>query len=246
MTDNLSFADSSEEKYYKKQSVRAKKMLLYLAMFSIVMFFGGLTSAYLVLMMGEYWVNITVPSAFYFSTAVIVISSFTIKLAVNASKKGHQKKVQQMVVVTLLLGLVFAASQFYGWGQLNRTGNYVSGNISNLDGVYGEDYTIFFKGQELVLEDGIYYYPDDYQREEPLNERVVSKANTASSFIFVLSVTHLLHMLGGLIYLVYLTVKSYRVQIDASNNLSLKQGATYWHFLDILWVYLFLFLLIIH
>lgn len=246
MTDNLSVADPGDEKYYKKQNTRAKKMLLYLAMFSIVMFFAGLTSAYLVLMMGEYWVSITVPSAFYFSTAIILISSFTIKVAVDASKNGNQKKVQRMVVLTLLLGFVFAGSQFYGWGQLNKTGNYVSGRISSLDGEYGKDYSIFYKGQELVLEDGIYYYPDDYQREEPLNERVISKANTASSFIFVLSVTHLLHMLGGLVYLIYLTVKSYRVQFDATNNLSIKQGATYWHFLDILWVYLFLFLLIIH
>lgn len=246
MTDNLNIADPGDEKYYKQQNTRAKRMLLYLAMFSIVMFFAGLTSAYLVLMMGEYWVSITVPTAFYVSTAVILISSLTIKLAVNASKRGEQKKVQLMVVITLLLGFVFAASQFYGWGQLNKAGNYVSGNISSLAGEYGKDYTIFFKGQELVLEDGIYYYPDDYQREEPLNERVVSKANTASSFIFVLSLTHLLHMLGGLVYLIYLSVKSFRVQFNATNNLSIKQGATYWHFLDILWVYLFLFLLIIH
>lgn len=246
MNDTQPATTSGDEKYYGQQNTRAKKMLLYLGIFSIVMFFAGLTSAYVVLMMGEYWVNIEVPNAFYYSTGIILVSSLTIKLAVDASKKHQQKMVQMMVLATLILGLAFAWSQYQGWKQLTAVGSYVSGQIDNLSGEYGTDYTINYKGQELIFEEGQYFFPNDHQRDEPLNDRILDKSNTASSFIYALSALHLAHMLGGLLYLIYLAVKSYRVKIDANNNLSLKQGATYWHFLDILWLYLFLFLLFIH
>ncbi len=237
---------STDDQYYIAQTSRAKKMLLYLAIFSMVMFFAGLTSAYVVLMKGEFWVDITLPNAFYYSTAIILISSVTIKMAVNASKKMNQQLVRVMLVLTLLLGIAFSISQFQGWSHLLSIGSHLSGSIENMRGTYGEDYTVYYKGQELVLENGNFYYPDDHQRSEKLNDRVLSKSNTASSFIYTLSGVHLLHLLGGLLYLIYLVIKSYRVQFDNTNNLSLKQGATYWHFLDILWVYLFLFLLFIH
>ncbi len=236
----------SEDQYYVQQTQRAKKMLLYLAIFSIVMMFAGLTSAYVVLMNGQYWVDIKVPQAFYYSTVIILISSVTIKLAVNASKKAQQQRTRALIMLTLLLGIGFSAAQFVGWKQLLSIGGHLAGNIENMTGEYGVDYKIIFKGQSLVVEDGKYYFPDDYQRSEELNERVLTKANTASSFIYTLSGIHLLHLFGGLIYLIYLAIRSYLVQFNATNNLSLKQGATYWHFLDILWVYLFLFLLFIH
>lgn len=237
---------STDDKYYRSQTTRAKKMLLYLAIFSMVMFFAGLTSAYVVLMNGEYWVDIKIPTAFYYSTAIILISSLTIKFAVNASKKMNQAMVRGMLLLTFLLGIAFSVAQFQGWSYLLSIGSHVSGNIESMEGVYGEDYTVYFKGQKLVLEEDKFYFPDDHQRSEVLNERVLGKSNTASSFIYTLSGLHLVHLLGGLMYLIYLVIKSYRVQFDASNNLSLRQGATYWHFLDILWVYLFLFLLFIH
>lgn len=226
--------------------VRAKKMLLYLAIFSMVMFFAGLTSAYVVLMKGEYWVKIGMPNAFWISTALILISSFTFKLAVDATSKGNQKQTRILLLITLLLGVGFAASQFEGWKQLIERGHFISGSIESISGTYGEDYTVVFKGKELVQVDGNFYFPDDNERTETLNERVLSKSNTASSFIYVLSGLHLLHLAGGLLFLIYLVIKSFRVQVSATNNLGYKQGATYWHFLDILWVYLFLFLLFIH
>jgi cytochrome c oxidase subunit 3 len=246
-TTNLT-ADMSSESHSGEPNanVRAKKMLLYLAIFSMVMFFAGLTSAYVVLMKGEYWVKIGMPNAFWISTAIILASSLTFKLAVDATSAGNQQRTRMMLLITLLLGVGFAVSQFQGWQQLIDRGHFMSGDIESISGSYGDDYTVIFKGKELVLVDGKFYFPDDNQRTESLNERVLSKSNTASSFIYVLSGLHLLHLVGGLLFLIYLVIKSYRVQVSASNNLGYKQGATYWHFLDILWVYLFLFLLFIH
>lgn len=230
----------------KGQQQRAKKMLLSLAIFSIVMLFAGLTSAYIMLMNGEYWVKIATPNAFYISTALILISSLTIKMAVDASKRDNKPKVQMMVLLTLLLGIGFAISQYMGWQELMERGNYVSSRVENVTGEYGTDFSIFYKGQELLLQDGKYYSPDDSFKDQPLNDKIMDKSNTASSFIYVLSGLHLAHLVGGFLYLIFLLIKAYRVGIDSQNNLSLKQGSTYWHFLDILWLYLFLFLLFIH
>jgi cytochrome c oxidase subunit 3 len=96
------------------------------------------------------------------------------------------------------------------------------------------------------LEDGKFYFPDDNFRDEPLNDKILDKSNTASSFIYVLSGLHLAHLAGGFLYLIFLLFRSQFRGFGPTNNLSLKQGASYWHFLDILWLYLFLFLLFIH
>ncbi len=243
ITADASFAGGPNEQAAKTKALR---MLLYLAIFSMVMFFAGLTSAYVVLMKGEYWVNIRVPQAFYISTIIILVSSLTMHLALRASREGNNARTRTMLVVTLTLGLAFTGAQYFGWQQLIGTGNYVSGSIENLQGTYGEDFTVFFKGRELIMENGKYYFPDDHSRAEALNERVMSKSNTASSFIYALSGLHLAHLAGGLIFLVFLVVKSFLKPIAGASNLGVRQGATYWHFLDILWVYLFLFLLFIH
>jgi len=242
-TDSVSGYTPAE---YNSQQQRAKKMLLSLGIFSIVMIFAGLTSAYIMLMNGEYWVTISTPIAFYISSALILVSSVTIKMAVDASKKSNNALVRIMLLITLALGTGFAISQYMGWQQLMSTGNYVSGRIENISGNYGTDYTIYYKNKALILEDGKFYFPDDSFRDQPLNDKVLDKSNTASSFIYVLSGLHLAHLIGGFLYLIFLLFKTYFGGITASNNLSLKQGATYWHFLDILWLYLFLFLLFIH
>jgi cytochrome c oxidase subunit III len=54
---------------------RIKKNVLYIGIFSITMFFGGLMSAYVVKMSDGFWLHFTLPSAFWISTALIVISS---------------------------------------------------------------------------------------------------------------------------------------------------------------------------
>lgn len=246
MTTNETNSEFNRPGEEKASQTRALRMLLYLAIFSMVMFFAGLTSAYVVLMKGEFWVDIKLPQAFLYSSVIIVASSIAMIFAVRAAKNSNSAMTRTMLGVALTLGLAFAWSQFQGWGQLIDSGNFVSGSVENIKGEYGTDYSVFFKGKELVLEDGKYYFPDDKMRDEPLNDRVLRKSNTASSFIYALSGLHLLHLAGGLIYLVYLMIRSIRTPYTAQNNLSLRQGATYWHFLDILWLYLYLFLLFIH
>ncbi|UPT67581.1 MAG: cytochrome c oxidase subunit 3 [Sphingobacteriales bacterium JAD_PAG50586_3] len=73
----------------------------------------------------------------------------------------------------------------------------------------------------------------------------VSK-NTASSWMNLLPFMHLLHLGGGLISLLVVLFKAQKGKYTAQNYLGLRLSAIYWHFLDILWVYLFVFLYLIH
>lgn len=68
-------------------------------------------------------------------------------------------------------------------------------------------------------------------------------SNASASYLYVLSALHLCHIIGGLIALSVVYVKSIRVKYSAGNYLGIKLCAIYWHFLDGLWVYLFLFML---
>lgn len=64
------------------------------------------------------------------------------------------------------------------------------------------------------------------------------------SFVYILSGAHALHVLGGVIYLSIITSQVFKKKIHSGNMDSIEMCATYWHFLDLLWLYLFVFLMI--
>lgn len=167
-------------------------------------------------------------------------------MSVKASKAGDQKKAIQLLTATLILGLGFGASQFMGWSQLIDKGSFSSSHIDNLNGVYGEDYTITYQGQELIYEDGEYYTPNDELREKPLLDEIAIYSNSAASYMYLLSAVHVLHVLGGFLFLISLLISATTGKTRVLNTTRLKLGAIYWHFVDGLWVYLLLFLLLIH
>ncbi len=68
----------------------------------------------------------------------------------------------------------------------------------------------------------------------------------SASFIYALSGLHLAHLAGGLIFLLVQTIKSFFNKIHRKNLLSIDMCNTYWHFVGILWVYLYLFFYFAH
>jgi cytochrome c oxidase subunit 3 len=65
--------------------------------------------------------------------------------------------------------------------------------------------------------------------------------NPSESFIYVISGTHLFHMLGGLIFLLVVIGKTFQFNVHKKNLLIINLCTTYWHFLGLIWVYLFFF-----
>ena len=125
---------------------KMKKNLVYVSIFSIVMLFAGLTSAYIVSMGDSFWIKFPLPISFWISTAVIVLSSVFIQLGITFAKKNNQKLSKLFVVLTFVFGLLFVYFQYKGYGQLVDSGSHLRGEIMVVDGRYGS-----------IGDDGRYY-----------------------------------------------------------------------------------------
>ncbi|WP_374755600.1 cytochrome c oxidase subunit 3 [Arcticibacterium luteifluviistationis] len=72
---------------------------------------------------------------------------------------------------------------------------------------------------------------------------VYLKGNPSGSFLYILTGLHAFHLISGLFVLVFSLLAAFKLHINAKNLVQIEVCATYWHFLDILWIYLFVFLL---
>jgi cytochrome c oxidase subunit 3 len=227
---------AAEEKRITREKVA--KPMLYLAMGSMVMLFAAFTSAYVVRQQKGDWMKFDVPQVFYISTAVILISSVSMNWVLSAAKKNDFKGVKLASLITLLLGISFVICQFLGWKYLF-------------------EHRIVFAGKY---------------------------SNASGSFFYVLTFMHLLHLLGGMIALSVVWIRSLQEKYfiengvldsirvlkerlanlkneaeieegqaelkfleakSGENLLGIRLCAIFWHFLDLLWIYLFLFLLFV-
>jgi cytochrome c oxidase subunit 3 len=230
----------------RDRRIRTRKLVTWLIVFAIVMFFAGLTSAYVVSMSGGYWVRIAMPQAFIWSTVVIVASSLTAQLALVSMGRGRSGTVVPLLAVTLLLGGAFTWFQFQGWNELVSKGHYVVGKVLDSKGEYGVDYSIQRAGETLVLENGKFYMPGDAARAKPLNSDLEEQRNTASSYLYVLTAAHLAHLAFGLLSMLVMVLMAALGRYSAEEHPGLWSGVVYWHFLAGLWVYLLLFLTFVH
>lgn len=175
---------------------RTYKMLLIFGMMSILMIFAGLTSAYVVSKSRPDWLNeFQLPSAFIWSTLVMITSSVTFILALKAIKKSNNKSTTLLLWATLSLGLLFVFLQFKGFGQVIENGYFFTG----------------------------------------------SESNVTTSFLYIVVLVHLAHLLGGFISLIIVIYNHYKQKYNAVQTLGIELSAMYWHFMDFIWVYLFLF-----
>ena len=90
-----------------------------------------------------------------------------------------------------------------------------------------------FQGWGELTNNGIYLVHD---------KRATSLVS--GSFIYLLSGLHLAHLAGGLIALIFTIIRGLMGRYSATNVHGVRLTAMYWHFLDALWIYLFLFLTI--
>lgn len=172
---------------------KATKQLLWIGIAAIIMFFAGLTSAYIVRKAEGNWLEFEMPVWFTISTVAIIASSALLVFAWQNVKEG--KNTFNLLLGTLILGLFFTYSQVQGWEELVSEGVYLTGEGSNPSG----------------------------------------------SFIYVLTLAHLLHLIGGLVALCITSIKAKQGKYTKENYLGIQLTSIYWHFLGILWLYLFLF-----
>ncbi|GAA4894543.1 cytochrome c oxidase subunit 3 [Flaviramulus aquimarinus] len=181
----------------EEKNNRAKKMMLWFGIISLVMSFAGWTSAFVVSSSRPDWLkDFQLPNAFIVSTIVIVISSLTFILAKKALKSENNKATSLWLFITLILGVVFIFNQFSGFQQIINLGYNFTGPTSNV----------------------------------------------TMSYIYLIALVHILHVIVGLICLLVVIYNHFKQKYNPTKMLGFELAATFWHFIDILWVYLFLFL----
>ena len=171
---------------------------VWVTMASILMLFTALSSAYIVRAASSSdWVPLVMPRILLLSTALILISSGTLETARRKLKSASSGAYKSWLLVTVVLGLGFLASQLLAWRQLARQGVYVA-------------------------------------------------SNPHSSFFYLLTAAHGVHLLGGLTALGYLSLRNRAPQANqlAVGKTQARADAVtlYWHFMDFLWLYLFVLL----
>ncbi len=125
----MSIAIDQNRSIYRNR-VHPQKFALWLSMGSIMMMFGAFTSAYIVKQAGGNWIDFKLPTLFYWSTAIIVISSITLHLSYTNFVKSNFKAYKLLLVVSLFLGFGFVALQYSGWDTLYASGVDLKGSPS--------------------------------------------------------------------------------------------------------------------
>lgn len=73
-----------------------------------------------------------------------------------------------------------------------------------------------------------------------------STSNPSGSFLYIMTGLHIFHLVTGIVFLLLVLIATFRDEIHAKAMNRMDMCTTYWHFLDFLWIYLFIFLLINH
>jgi cytochrome c oxidase subunit 3 len=352
---------------------KMKKNLVYIAIFSVVMIFAGFTSAYIVSMGDTFWVKYPLPTGFWISTTMIILSSIFYHFACKKAKIQEVSTARLLMLLTLVFGIGFSVFQFVGYKQLVTDGAAGVSPIFVVDGRYGdyfeikyqgktidvngndyllegkkmsanqyatlqafvkpfettadvEGYTIhalnpnfelFYQKEKVTVQGGklvtakglilqytdmrrlqslawnirdargdffhkgelgkdfhVYYKGKELQYKNralmlgkrrlspPLQLKANQTRDLSTSYLYIITILHLLHIFGTTIYLIKMVVKSLKAKAWSSIQdgeqqekaqkvyekyvLSLRLGAIFWHFLGILWIYLLIFLLYIH
>ena len=74
---------------------------------------------------------------------------------------------------------------------------------------------------------------------------VFLQSHPHSSFFYVFTAVHALHVVGGMVALFYVLVQSWRYKLTPGVSSAPALCATYWHFVDAVWIYLFVVLFVI-
>lgn len=67
-------------------------------------------------------------------------------------------------------------------------------------------------------------------------------SSITTSFIYLVVLLHVAHVFGGLIALLVVIYNHYKLKYENGKTLGVELAATFWHFVDVVWIYLFLFL----
>jgi len=189
----------------------ASQLAMWVFLATEVLFFGGLFMAYTLyrtlypeaFAASSHTLNITLGAT---NTAVLIISSLTMALAVHAAQLGERTKLIVFLVLTMILG-----SMFLGIKAIEYADKFAEHHIP---------------GQ-----------PEFHLEGEPLE--ITRHAQIFFSLYFVMTGLHALHMIVGLGIMTWMLIWSLNGTVTREYFSPIEIAGLYWHFVDIVWIFLF-------
>lgn len=194
---------------------------MWLFLLTEIMFFGGMFAAYLIFrnwyhpafVAGSNTLDITLGTT---NTAVLICSSLTMAMAVYSAEMRRRGQLIVYLLLTILLGLVFLGIKGVEYNQKFEDHH-----------IPGPNFSI----QEFV-------HPSN-PKAIALNPDMAEKTQLYFSLYFALTGMHALHMIIGVSILFILVGKAYQGAYTAGHIMPIENFGLYWHFVDIVWIFLF-------
>lgn len=190
---------------------------MWLFLVTEIMFFGGLFCAYLVYRTMHFNAFAAASQQLSiglgaFNTAVLLISSVTVVLAVDAARRGKRNQLVMYLVLTVVLGLTFLGVKAVEYREKFEKHHVPGASFS---------FTEAF---------------DDNGKHIPVNPK---EAELFYSLYFAMTGMHALHMVIGCGLFGALAVLAYKGHYTPDYYTPIENSGLYWHLVDIIWIYLF-------
>ncbi len=193
-----------------------------------VLFFGGLFFAYTLYRSWYYEAFAAASKSIeilpgLINTVVLIASSLTMALSVRASQTNQRKATVNWLLATIVLGSVFLGIKVYEYA-LKFEHHHVPGATFD-----------FFSHADATGEaheppaSGLTMGRDEIQRTTQL----------FFSLYFVMTGLHALHMIVGIVILFIITWMAHKGRFDSEWHAPVEMTGLYWHFVDIVWIFLF-------
>jgi cytochrome c oxidase subunit 3 len=198
-----------------------------------IMFFGGMFCAYLVYRRWYYPEFAAASRSINLfwgtlNTAVLICSSLTVALSVRAAQMGKRKLQVKLLLATLFFGIVFLGVKGKEWGDKYREHHIPTFDFSARD--------LIQDNQKLFGLDKLQNNPAELRAREA---EIGRRTQIFFSLYFALTGMHAIHMLVGVGIFTVITIMAWRGDFTPQYHTPLEIAGLYWHFVDIVWIYLF-------
>ena len=232
------------------QQKEASTFGMWVFLLTEIMMFGGLFAAYLIYRIKYYDSFVAGSTSIdvtwgFINTLVLIGSSLTMALAVSAAQRGIVRLQQVFIVLTMVLGVVFLGVKAVEYHQ-----KYVEHHIPG--GIFGTfDAVTNYPGQEAniaeeVAKEKVKVNKLSPEAAEKFGKETAKQAEIFFCFYFAMTGLHALHMIIGLGLMTWLLLRVSRGEFGPEYFTPVELGGLYWHFVDIVWIFLFPLLYLIN
>jgi cytochrome c oxidase subunit 3 len=161
---------------------------------------------------------------------VMMFAGLTSAYVVSSSRKDWLKDFEMPVAFIIsTLVIILSSITFHLAGKSIKANNRSVTTIWLLSTLgLGILFVVFqFLGFNQIIQNGYFF--------------TGSESNVTTSFLYIVVILHLAHLFGGLIALLIIIYNHFKQKYNSTQTLGIELGALFWHFLDILWILLFLF-----